>query len=276
MLQDDPDANVSPAGRLSPVSSPPPDARPGAEPWTLLDLLFFVIFFIAALLVTGFLGFAGYALLKPLVGWTLPAQKLAHNTIFLLGVQFVFYVAVFFYVYALVVYRYRLPFWKGIKWGHPTARIVERYVLLGIVLTIAVQLLPAFLPDKSHFPLQKLFSTPDASYAMAVFAVVVAPFMEELVFRGVLFSVFETRAGLVFAIVATAVLFAGMHVREYYGAWDHVFLIFIVGLVLSLTRGFTKSLAPCVVLHVTYNACLMVGLFLATSHFRMMQGILLK
>lgn len=276
MLQEDADGKIVPAGGPAPAMPAPSYARPGAEPWTFLDLLFFAIFFFAALFVTGFLGFTGYALLRPVVGWSKPAQSLAHNTLFLLGVQVVFYALVFVYIYLLVVVRYRMRFWEGIKWGRLTARGVERYVVLGVALTIAVQLLPAFLPDKTHFPLEKLFSNPTSSYAMAAFAVVVAPFMEELVFRGVLFSVFETRIGIVFAIVATAVLFAAMHVPEYHGAWDHVFLIFIVGLVLSLARGLTHSLAPSVVLHITYNACLMIGLFVATSHFRMMQGLLLK
>lgn len=276
MPQEDTDGNTLPAGGPPPALPSPSYVRRGAEPWTFLDLLFFAIFFFAALFVTGFLGFTGYALLKPVVGWSKPAQSLAHNTLFLLGVQLVFYVLVFLYIYFLVVVRYRMRFWEGIQWGRLPARTVERYVILGVALTIAVQLLPAFLPDKAHFPLEKLFSTPTSSYAMAAFAVVVAPFMEELVFRGVLFSVFETRIGIVFAIVATAVLFAAMHVPEYRGAWDHVFLIFIVGLMLSLVRGLTHSLGPSVVLHVTYNACLMIGLFVATSHFRMMQGLLLK
>lgn len=276
MLQEDPEGNIVPAGGPAPVTPSSSYVRPGAEPWTFLDLLFFAIFFFAALFVTGFLGFTGYALLKPVVGWSKPAQSLAHNTLFLLGVQFIFYILVFVYIYFLVVFRYRMRFWEGIRWGRMTGRTVERYVILGVALTIAVQLLPAFLPDKTHFPLEKLFSSPTSSYAMAAFAVIVAPFMEELVFRGVLFSVFETRIGIVFAIIATAVLFAAMHVPEYRGAWDHVFLIFIVGLVLSLVRGVTHSLGPSVVLHITYNACLMIGLFVATSHFRMMQSFVLK
>ncbi|MGH9451678.1 MAG: lysostaphin resistance A-like protein [Terriglobia bacterium] len=263
-------------GHILPPGETLSDAPPAPEPWTLLDLLFFVIFFLAALFVTGFLGLAGYRLLKPIMGWHGSAQALGKNTFFLLGAQLVFYVLVFGYVYFLVVFRYHLRFWQGIHWGRLTARGVERYVALGVVMTVGVQLLPAFLPDKSHFPLEKLFSSPDSSYAMAAFAVIVAPFMEELIFRGVLFSVFEARVGLAFAIIVTAVLFAAMHIPEYNGAWDHVFLIFLVGFILSLTRGLTRSLAPSVVLHITYNACLMIGLFVATSHFRLMQGLVWK
>ncbi|MDE3178281.1 MAG: CPBP family intramembrane metalloprotease [Acidobacteriota bacterium] len=246
------------------------------EPWSLLDLLFFAIFFFAALFITGSLALAGYALLRPALGLHGSAQAMGKNTFFLLGVQVVFYVLVFGYIYFLVVHRYRLRFWEGIKWGPITQGQTMQYIIAGVVMTVVIQLLPVFLPDKNHFPLEKLFSSPGSSYAIALFAVLVAPFMEELIFRGVLFSIFEARAGVIFAVVATAVLFAAMHIPEYRGAWDHVFLIFLVGLVLSLTRGFTKTLAPSVILHVTYNGCLMVIYFIATSHFRMMQGLLGK
>lgn len=271
MHTENPEAQLTPPDDFQP---PPP--RRAAEPWTFLDLVFFIVFFFAALFVTGFLGIAVYALLRPLAGWHGSAQAVGKNTFFLLGVQVAFYALLFAYVYFLVVYRYRLRFWEGIKWGHPTMRTVERFIAGGVVMTIVVQLLPAFLPDKTHFPLERMFSTPDSSYAMAAFAVVIAPFMEELIFRGVLFSIFETRVGVAFAIVVTAVLFAGMHIPEYRGAWDHIFLIFLVGLVLSLARGMTHSLAPSVILHMTYNGCLMIGLFFATSHFRVMQGLLWK
>ncbi|MGH9328026.1 MAG: lysostaphin resistance A-like protein [Terriglobia bacterium] len=253
-------------------SAPPPRR----EIWTLPDLLYFAIFFFVMLFLTYFLGLAAYAALKPVMGWKGSTQSLGQNTFFLLGVQFGFYIILFAYIYFLVAVHYRLRFWEGIKWGHLTGANILRYVAGGILIAIAVQLIPVFLPDKKHFPLEHLFSSPDSSYAVAVFAVIIAPFMEELVFRGVLFSIFETRVGLRFAIIVTAILFAAMHIQEYRGAWDHLFMIFLVGLVFSMVRGATQSLAPSVVLHITYNACLMAGLFVATSHFRMMQNVLIR
>lgn len=261
-----------------PLAETPPECAPvhAREPWTLPDLLFFAIFFFVMLFLTFFLGLAAYAALKPLMGWKSSTQSLGENTFFLLGVQCTFYILLFAYIYFLVVHHYRLKFWEGIKWGHLARKDILRYVAGGVLLAIVVQLIPVFLPDKRHFPLEHLFSSPGSSYAVAAFAVIVAPFMEELIFRGVLFSIFETRVGLRFAIIVTAILFAAMHVPEYKGAWDHLFMIFLVGLAFSLVRGVMKSLAPSVVLHITYNACLMVGLFVATSHFRMMQNLLVR
>ncbi|MGH9342438.1 MAG: lysostaphin resistance A-like protein [Terriglobia bacterium] len=234
------------------------------EPWTLLDLLFFVVFAVFTFAFTGIIALTAYNALNPVMGWTLQPRVLGQNTFFLLGVQLAAYILIFGYIYFLVVYHYRFRFWKGIKWGHLNNGRILSYVGGGIVLTIWIQIAATFLPDKGTFPLEKMFSSQDASYALAVFAVVIGPFMEELIFRGVLFSIFEARAGLAFAVLATAVLFAAMHIPEYSGAWNHVLFILLVGLVLSLTRGLTRSLAPCVILHVTYNGCLMVVLFFAT------------
>jgi len=104
--------------------------------------------------------------------------------------------------------------------------------------------------------------------------VLVAPFMEELIFRGVLFAFFENLVGLRFAVVSTALLFAGLHVPEYWGAWHHAALILLVGVVFSMARGLTGSLAPSVILHFAYNTTLMTGLFIGSQHFREIQGVL--
>jgi membrane protease YdiL (CAAX protease family) len=112
-----------------------------------------------------------------------------------------------------------------------------------------------------------------ASYAIGAFAIGVAPVIEELVFRGLLFAIFERAVGLRFAIVATAVLFAGLHVPEYWHAWNHVLMILVVGVVFSLARGKSGTLTPSILLHIGYNASMMTSLFFTTQHFRALEGL---
>jgi membrane protease YdiL (CAAX protease family) len=274
MIENTSGANPDPENQFHSEISSPPVNHPGPRaPWTFRDLLLFILFAIVALMVLSFLSFAAFAALGPLLGWRVSAQALSQNAFLALGAQFIFYVFVFFYIYVLVVHRYHFKFWRGIQWGPVGSRQIAHYVAAGVLMTVAVQLAPTILPDRTNFPLQHLFNSPASAYATAIFAVVIAPFMEELIFRGFLFSVFELRVGSPFAIVVTAVLFAGMHADEYRGAWNHLLLIFIVGLVLSLARGLSHKLAPSVIIHTTYNACLMIGLFVATSHFRIMQSL---
>ncbi|HTV54654.1 MAG TPA: type II CAAX endopeptidase family protein [Terriglobia bacterium] len=255
-------------------ASPPAMLSDRRAPWSFRDLILFILFAILALVVLSFLSFATFAAFGPVFGWRTSATAMSRNVFLALGAQFVFYVFIFIYIYVLVVRRYHFNFWRGIQWGPVGSRQVLHFVAGGVLMTVAVQLAPTLLPDKTNFPLEHLFSSPGSAYATAVFAVVIAPFMEELVFRGFMFSVFEIRISLPVAIVVTAILFAGMHAYEYKGAWNHLLLIFVVGLILSLTRGLTHKLAPSVILHTTYNACLMIGLFVATSHFRVIQSLL--
>jgi hypothetical protein len=193
---------------------------------------------------------------------------LRDNPFFLLSLQMVFHALVVGVIYLFLAVNHGLPFWAALKWQRPTARLARLCILGGVALALLVELAPALLPDRNDFPLQRLFSSPQAAYAIAFFAILIAPFMEELIFRGVLFRFFENLVGWRFAIVGTGLLFAGLHVSEYWGAWNHVLLICIVGLAFSLARGLTGSLAPSVILHTAYNAALMAGLYLQTDQFR--------
>jgi membrane protease YdiL (CAAX protease family) len=218
-------------------------------------------------------GFLAYHSLTP--GGALP-QGSKGATFLALIFQVVFYLLLFGTIYALVALRGRLPFWKALKWKRPTLLRALVFLSCGSILAVAVQLAPTILPDRNQFPLQQLFNSPATAYAVGAFAVLIAPLMEELVFRGVLFAIFEDTVGLRFAVISTAVLFAGMHIPEYRGAWNHVFLLLIVGLAFSFARGMTGSLAPSVFLHTAYNFCQLVILFFATGHFQKIQSMLLR
>jgi len=263
------------AGRTaepSPLQGPVPE--PAAKLWTLRDLLLFVAFVPAALLAANLLVAAGYSLLKPAMGWRLVPEQLAGSPFFLLTFQAVFYGFVLGYMYLLVAIHHQQPFWNALGWRRPTAAQTLGCVVGGLLLAIAIRFAPAVLPDAESFPLERLFSSAAAGYAIGGFAILVAPLMEELIFRGLLFAIFARLVGIRFAVLTTAVLFAGLHIPEYWGAWNHILLLFLVGMVFSLARGLTGSLAPSVFLHVGYNASMMAGLFFSTQHFRALQTLL--
>ncbi len=271
-------------GSLPPPTPPPADAPPvyvppparNREPWTIRDLLLLIAFLPVAFVAAYFLVMIGYTLGAPLAHWPALTPKTAGGTLFLLTVQTVLYLLVLGFVYLLVAVRYQLPFWKGVGWRKLRFWQVLAYFLGGLALAFAVLLAPPILPDTGSFPLQEMFTSRTASFAIGIFAVTLAPFMEELIFRGVMFAVFERRAGLRFAVVATAVLFAGLHVPEYWSAWNHVLMILVVGVAFSLARGITGSLTPSVILHMGYNASMMTGLFFSTEQFRNLHTLFLR
>ena len=247
-------------------SAPTPFSGP--SPWTARNLVVLLGCGLLALVAANFLTLAGFMILQPLAKWKSHPEALRDNPFFLLSLHMVFHALVLGVIYLFLVVNHGLPFWEALQWRRPTARLARFCILGGVALAMLVELAPPLLPDRSDFPLQRMFSSPQAAYAIGVFAILIAPFMEELIFRGVLFCFFEDLVGWRFAIVGTGLLFAGLHLSEYWGAWNHVMLICIVGLAFSLTRGLTGSLAPCVILHTAYNAALMVGLYIQTDQFR--------
>ncbi len=260
---------MQPSGE-GPLPSPPPSSPAAREPelWAFRDLILFLAFACFAFLISGFLLTFIYAYVHRAMGGRLPLTGIQNSAFLLLVLQLTFHALLFGYIYFLIRLRYQRPFWKTLQWRRmPLSRGLE-LVLGGALLAVFVELAPTLLPDKPTFPLQRMFSSPEAAYATGIFAVLVAPFMEELIFRGVLFAFFERFGGLTFAVVTTAVLFAALHMEEYSGAWNHLLLILVVGLVFSLARGLSGSLAPSVILHTAYNFTVMLTLFLATQHFR--------
>lgn len=267
------DSDNAPQTIASVNTLPPAEIPPAA--WRLRDLVLFLVFAALALMFSSFVAFAGYAILKPLAGWMTSTRDLANNTFFNVTTQLIFYLFLLGFISLLVKAGYHLPFWRGLSWRKLSPGGVFWLVLGGIVLGFGVQFVPRLLPDSDKFPLEQMFSSPAAAYTVALFAVLIAPFMEELVFRGVLFAFFENLVGMRFAIAGTALLFAGLHVPEYWRAWNHVLLILLVGFAFSLVRGVSGSLTASFVLHLSYNGSQMLGLFVASNHFRQIQGALL-
>ena len=263
-----------------PQDVPPPlestltDARESLpKPWGLRDFFLFIAFVPMGLFAANILVLLGYALIQPTLHWRLAKQQLSTDPFFLLALQTVFYGLMLAFIFFLVAVDHRQPFWPTLRWRRITMWRALGCLAGGTLMTFAIALLPPVLPDATQFPLESLFNSRAAAYAIGAFAILVAPFVEEMIFRGILFAIFESQVGLRFAILITAILFGGLHVPEYWGAWNHMFLIFLVGLVFSLVRGMSGSLAPSVFLHVGYNASMMIGLFLSTEHFRNLNAL---
>jgi membrane protease YdiL (CAAX protease family) len=259
------DVSGTPQETIAPQPASPLAPR---DIWTLRDLLLFVGLIPFALLASDLLAYMGYVTLRPFAGWRTPVGSLTSNTFFLLILQSIFYFFLLGYLVLMARIQHHQPFWRSLGWKKPTGRQVLACLAGGGALAVVITLAPPLLPDAEGFPLERLFTSRAAYYAIGVFAIGVAPLIEELIFRGLLFAIFERAVGVRFAIATTAVLFAGLHIPEYWHAWNHVLMILLVGAVFSVARGRSGTLTPSILLHVGYNACMMAGLYFTTQHFR--------
>ncbi len=76
------------------------------------------------------------------------------------------------------------------------------------------------------------------------------------------------RWGRFLAVLATSFAFAMVHSEQLGQAWGPLLVLFLVGLVLTITRVVTRSVTPGFLIHVGYNLMLFSVLYLGTDHFR--------
>ena len=92
---------------------------------------------------------------------------------------------------------------------------------------------------------------PLAASALRLLAVCVfGPTVEELLFRGVIFSWLKDRVNIAITIAVTALSWSLLH---YMYPWWVIAIIFVDGLILGLARWRTGSVIAPIIMHMLYN-----------------------
>ncbi len=92
----------------------------------------------------------------------------------------------------------------------------------------------------------------------AVLALLVAPPVEEFVFRGILFSGLSGAIGTIFSAIIVSFLFVILHVLEAIHYWPIWVAIISLAILTIILRIKIKSLLPCLAAHFTYNLVLVI------------------
>ena len=196
----------------------------------------------------------------------------ARNPLVIVGGQSLAYLLVLAYMYVLVTRERRRPdFLAAIHWNWPSK--VAVYLLTGFILSVALQALAHFLPIPKELPIDSFFQTPAEAWALGLLSVTLAPLMEELFFRGFLYPVLARSIGVPTAIFLTALSFALLHGAQLMFSWGPVLVIFLVGMVVTMVRAKTNSVAAGVLIHMAYNGTLTVAMFAATDGFRHLEKL---
>ena len=135
--------------------------------------------------------------------------------------------------------------WDGFKFWHCLVILSGFYILAG---TAAY-----YFPEQENDMLRILRSSRMAVYVVAFLATFTAPIVEEVIYRGVLYSAFQRTLGAPVGVLLVTILFALVHVPQYYPSYSTIFLICLLSLVLTLVRVYTKNLLPCIALHMVFN-----------------------
>jgi len=237
-----------------PIQPAPAEINPDNPPW---GVGWAVLVFVASLVVLVFMQIAvaiPYVVYKTMSGGSTVGLDTDPTLIFysILGVVPA-HILTFLIVWFLVSSRGRRPFWQTLGWSFPENFGLWKTIALAVVLLGVGVLFTQFLGGKETALDQIINSSLKARFATAFLAFATAPLVEELVFRGVLYPALQRAIGMGGAVAIVTVLFAGIHVFQYFNNFAVVAVITMLSLTLTLLRAYTGRLLPSFVLHLVFN-----------------------
>lgn len=161
----------------------------------------------------------------------------------------------------------RRPFWItiGFRWPEPVGPAIG--TLACIFIAAALYVVGAAVTShwggsKTDLDLLVESSMP-ARFATAFVAVFTAPLVEELIYRGVLYTALEQTLGKIIGVLAVSLLFAGVHVFQYKNNISVIVVITLLSFTLTLLRAYTGKILPSFVVHLIFNGVQSVIIVLA-------------
>jgi membrane protease YdiL (CAAX protease family) len=258
----------------------PPPGRPlradSRTPFRWTDLIYLMLFYfvtggVLTLIVAAgafvFFGISPTALRKSTADW---ASVLIISQALLSGATLVF-------LYVVVRGRSAAPFWQTMGWRGfrekaLSGSVMLRYVFGGFALAVVVGWLGNFVGRESGIPMEELFRSRQSVLMLMALGILVAPVVEETIFRGCIFPVIARKFGITTGIVATGALFGLAHAQQLGGAWGQIGLLICVGIVLTYVRARAGTVAASYFVHLGYNTILFAGFYVATGGLRHLPG----
>jgi membrane protease YdiL (CAAX protease family) len=212
--------------------------------------------------------FASFVVVALLLGGaTLAFPAVKHNAVALaLGFQVVLYGLAYLSLHFTIKSRYGHPVLRSLGWKMPRQGLFIP-ALAGLALPFAVSvLISPFHPPKIDSPFDKFTVSPELTVCFCIIAAILAPMMEELVFRGFLQPLLSRSLGAVAGILLTALLFGGLHAPEYSYAWQFVAAVTLAGVAFGAMRAWTDSTIASAIMHGGFNMVMVVGIFMRPGH----------
>jgi membrane protease YdiL (CAAX protease family) len=245
-------------------------------PFRWIDLLYLMLFYFIAggiltvIVAAGavvFLGISPATLRNSTADW---ASVLIISQALLSGATLVF-------LYVVVRGRSGAPFWQTMGWRGfrnmaSSGPVMLRYVFGGFALAVVVGWLGNFVGRESGIPMEELFRSRQSVLMLMALGILVAPLVEETIFRGCIYPVIARKFGITTGIVATGALFGLAHAQQLGGAWGQIGLLICVGIVLTYVRAKAGTVAASYFVHLGYNTILFAGFYIATGGLRHLPG----
>ena len=189
------------------------------------------------------------------------------------GTMVIWYALLLLFLYVTLAVFHDAPFWRSLGWrklGWNENRWPKNpwlYLGSGGVLSLLVFAATAKMQPPENVPIEELFKYKNTAMMFMAMAVLVAPVVEETVFRGYLYPLFAKSLGVATSIVITGILFGLMHGAQLGWTWGLVTVLVVVGIVFTFVRARTGSVFASFLLHLGYNSMIAVFTVLSTEGF---------
>jgi membrane protease YdiL (CAAX protease family) len=179
---------------------------------------------------------------------------------------------IIFFLYITLSVMDGVPFWRTLGWRKlvPTPNAPTNpwlYFVGGIVLAICVAIASSRMNTPKDLPIEELFKNRTGAFLLMGMAVLLAPLVEETVFRGYLYPLLAKSLGVLPAIVTTGVLFGLMHGAQLGWTWGLVAMLITVGIIFTLARARTGTVLASFLLHLGYNSMIAFSAIVSTRGF---------
>lgn len=217
-------------------------------------------------------------------------RYLISNPKFTIGSMVLWYAALFFFLYVTLSVLRGHPFWQCLGWRKIKPRLGELpknpliYFLAGCGLSLFVAILSSRIKTPDSIPMEELFKVRQTALLFMAMAVLVAPLVEETLFRGYLYPFLARvicsilkffgveppaalRAGIAGSIVLTGICFGSMHGEQLGWTASLVLVLILVGVIFTLVRARTGSVFASYLMHLGYNSLISFFAILGTHGF---------
>jgi len=261
---------------MPPEVSPPSQPRTSMDldsPLTWADLIYLLAFYLVAgyVLTLGVATAAGayshVSTREVLQGLDGPEASLA------VVIQALLSFATLGFLYVLVRMRTAAPFWPAVGWRKfrdmsSWSTIATRYAFLGCGLALAVGFASNLVDNGKTLPIEEFFHNRQTVVLLIFLGVVVAPFVEETLFRGCLYPVIAGKFGVPAGVIVTGILFGLAHAPQLRGGEGQIALLMGVGIILTYIRARAGTVLASYFVHVAYNSSLFAALIFSTGGLR--------
>lgn len=193
------------------------------------------------------------------------------NAFLIVPVQAASYALLLLLLY-LLIRRRGLPFWSSLAVRRLSGGQVATALVAGVLLAILVQLANVLFPPPEPLALDRLFSSRAAAQLIIAASLLLAPLVEEIVFRGYIYTLLERIWSSTAAVLASGLLFGSIHFPQLWPGFFQMFLLCVVGVVFSLARAQTGNTTAAIAAHFGYNATISL-LFLLSPAFRALPAL---